>query len=164
MNVNRPAWLEDGAHIAIKSAPARLPCVGSPLTTVCMKGAEPASLLKEASSYDTIGNGFFAMTIHAVPAGWRCGSTITQTPILNPTHCAMTLTQLAWEPMRGPGYPLSMQHLLLSRPSHAVERASRCRAHHEARAVIIASSEHKTARPERQKPSGALAVGVVALQ
>lgn len=37
-----------------------------------MKGADAASLLKEASSYDTIGNGFFAFAIHAIPAGWRC--------------------------------------------------------------------------------------------
>ena len=28
-------------------------------------------MLKEASSYDTIGNGFFALTIHAIPAAWR---------------------------------------------------------------------------------------------
>jgi len=28
-------------------------------------------ILKESSSYDTIGNGYFAATIHAVPAGWR---------------------------------------------------------------------------------------------
>lgn len=36
-----------------------------------MKGADAGQLLKEASSYDTVGNGYFAMTIHAIPAGWR---------------------------------------------------------------------------------------------
>ena len=36
-----------------------------------MQGVESGHLLKEASSYDTIGNGFFAATIHAIPAGWR---------------------------------------------------------------------------------------------
>ena len=36
------------------------------------QGAESGRLLKEASSYDTIGNGYFAMTIHAIPANWRC--------------------------------------------------------------------------------------------
>ena len=41
-------------------------------TAAGLKGADARSLLKEASSYDTIGNGYFALTIHAVPAGWRC--------------------------------------------------------------------------------------------
>lgn len=36
-----------------------------------MQGVGDQQLLKEASSYDTIGNGYFAATIHAVPAGWR---------------------------------------------------------------------------------------------
>lgn len=35
------------------------------------QGLDKRHILKEASSYDTIGNGFFAATIHAVPAGWR---------------------------------------------------------------------------------------------
>ena len=39
--------------------------------TVGMQGADAQQLLKEASSYDTVGNGYFAMTIHAIPAGWR---------------------------------------------------------------------------------------------
>ena len=54
--------------------PHKHAALSSRLRALCLKGAEPTSLLKEASSYDTIGNGFFAMTIHAVPAGWRCAS------------------------------------------------------------------------------------------
>lgn len=38
----------------------------------------PASLLlKETSSYDTVGNGYFSLTMHAVPAGWRRLSIVT---------------------------------------------------------------------------------------
>ena len=45
---------------------------GCPTTVLAIvQGVEPGHLLKEASSYDTIGNGFFAATIHAIPAGWR---------------------------------------------------------------------------------------------
>lgn len=39
-----------------------------------VQGADACALLKEASSYDTIGNGFFAVAIHAIPAGWRWAS------------------------------------------------------------------------------------------
>lgn len=35
------------------------------------RGVEPSSVLKEASSYDTVGNGFFSCVVHALPAGWR---------------------------------------------------------------------------------------------
>lgn len=34
-------------------------------------------ILKESSSYDTIGNGFFSAMIHAVPAGWRRVAVVT---------------------------------------------------------------------------------------
>lgn len=36
-----------------------------------------AHLLKETSSYDTVGNAYFALTMHALPAGWRKVSVIT---------------------------------------------------------------------------------------
>lgn len=35
------------------------------------QGCDPASLLKEVSSYDTVGNAYFSLTIHSIPAGWR---------------------------------------------------------------------------------------------
>lgn len=41
------------------------------LITQC--GVPAGSILKECSSYDTIGNAYFAATIHAVPAGWNGG-------------------------------------------------------------------------------------------
>ncbi|EIE22087.1 hypothetical protein COCSUDRAFT_16982 [Coccomyxa subellipsoidea C-169] len=41
------------------------------------KGVSAASILNEVSSYDTVGNGFFALTIHAIPAGWRRCSIVT---------------------------------------------------------------------------------------
>jgi hypothetical protein len=40
-------------------------------------GLPAAHLLKETSSYDTVGNGYFAATMHAVPAGWRRLAVVT---------------------------------------------------------------------------------------
>lgn len=34
-------------------------------------------MLKEVASYDTIGNGYFAATIHAIPAQWRTLGIVT---------------------------------------------------------------------------------------
>lgn len=36
-----------------------------------MQGIPAKNLWKEVSSYDTVGNAYFALAIHAVPAGWR---------------------------------------------------------------------------------------------
>ena len=36
-----------------------------------MQGVAPADIVKETSSYDTVGNAYFAATIHCIPAGWR---------------------------------------------------------------------------------------------
>ncbi|GBF93965.1 hypothetical protein Rsub_06214 [Raphidocelis subcapitata] len=41
------------------------------------KGADAGALLKEVSSYDTVGNAYFALTIHAIPAGWRRVAVVT---------------------------------------------------------------------------------------
>ncbi|KAI8465339.1 MAG: DUF218 domain-containing protein [Monoraphidium minutum] len=41
------------------------------------RGAAPGALLKEASSFDTVGNAYFALTIHAIPAGWRRVAVVT---------------------------------------------------------------------------------------
>mmetsp|Transcript_32779 Transcript_32779/g.93000 ORF Transcript_32779/g.93000 Transcript_32779/m.93000 type:complete len:313 (+) Transcript_32779:136-1074(+) len=41
------------------------------------KGVSPRSILKEVSSYDTIGNGYFSLTIHAIPRSWRNMAVIT---------------------------------------------------------------------------------------
>ena len=35
------------------------------------QGVAPADIVKETSSYDTVGNAYFAATIHCIPAGWR---------------------------------------------------------------------------------------------
>lgn len=35
------------------------------------RGVPAADLLKEAQSYDTVGNGYFSLLQHALPAGWR---------------------------------------------------------------------------------------------
>ena len=37
-----------------------------------LQGAPRDGMLKEMASYDTIGNAFFALTIHAIPLCWRC--------------------------------------------------------------------------------------------
>uniref|UniRef100_A0A7S2QT06 DUF218 domain-containing protein n=1 Tax=Chlamydomonas chlamydogama TaxID=225041 RepID=A0A7S2QT06_9CHLO len=41
------------------------------------RGASPSRLLKEVSSYDTVGNAYFALTIHVIPGGWRRLGVIT---------------------------------------------------------------------------------------
>ncbi|KAG2432291.1 hypothetical protein HYH02_013014 [Chlamydomonas schloesseri] len=41
------------------------------------RGADPQLLLKEVSSYDTVGNAYFSLTIHALPAGWRRLAVVT---------------------------------------------------------------------------------------
>lgn len=41
------------------------------------RGVLPRALLKEVSSYDTVGNAFFSLTIHALPAGWRRLAVVT---------------------------------------------------------------------------------------
>ena len=41
------------------------------VTRHIMQGISAGRILKETASYDTVGNGYFAATIHAVPAGWR---------------------------------------------------------------------------------------------
>ena len=40
-------------------------------------GVSPNSVLKETSSYDTIGNAYFSLTIHAAPLGWSEVCTVT---------------------------------------------------------------------------------------
>jgi len=40
-------------------------------------GVRPEEILKESSSYDTVGNGYFSAMIHAVPAGWRDIAVVT---------------------------------------------------------------------------------------
>jgi hypothetical protein len=51
------------------------------------KCAVPAAdLLKESSSYDTVGNAYFGLTMHALPAGWRRLSIITSGFHMPRTH------------------------------------------------------------------------------
>lgn len=40
-------------------------------TYLMQRGVPAAHLLKEIHSYDTVGNGYFSLLIHALPAGWR---------------------------------------------------------------------------------------------
>ena len=40
-------------------------------------GLPASSILKESSSYDTVGNGYFSAMIHAVPAGWKRVAVVT---------------------------------------------------------------------------------------
>lgn len=40
-------------------------------------GVPPQALLKETASYDTIGNGYFAATVHALPRRWQSLCVIT---------------------------------------------------------------------------------------
>lgn len=36
-----------------------------------------AAALQEVSSYDTVGNAYFSLTIHALPSGWRRLAVVT---------------------------------------------------------------------------------------
>jgi uncharacterized SAM-binding protein YcdF (DUF218 family) len=49
------------------------------------RGADATQLLKETSSYDTVGNAYFSLTMHAVPAAWRRIAVVT-------SHFHMTRT------------------------------------------------------------------------
>ena len=40
-------------------------------------GVPPLSILKESSSYDTVGNGYFSSMIHAVPSRWKRIAVVT---------------------------------------------------------------------------------------
>jgi hypothetical protein len=46
------------------------------------RGVPPPAIMKEISSYDTIGNAYFSLVIHAIPAGWRHIAVVTS------KHCA----------------------------------------------------------------------------
>lgn len=41
------------------------------------RGAPPKLVYKEISSYDTVGNAYFSLTIHAIPADWRRLAVVT---------------------------------------------------------------------------------------
>jgi hypothetical protein len=41
------------------------------------EGLPATSILKEVSSFDTIGNGYFSATIHALPQRWKAIAVIT---------------------------------------------------------------------------------------
>jgi hypothetical protein len=53
----------------------RMPLLSAICQHSCLQGLPSNQILKEISSYDTVGNGYFAATIHAVPADWRYGLT-----------------------------------------------------------------------------------------
>lgn len=52
-------------------------------STVCAKylvdakGVDPTKILKETSSYDTIGNAYFSLVIHALPLKWSLVKVVT---------------------------------------------------------------------------------------
>jgi hypothetical protein len=49
----------------------------STLHSLPHQGVPPSHLLKESQSYDTVGNAYFSLTIHALPAGWRRLAVVT---------------------------------------------------------------------------------------
>ncbi|EFJ48232.1 hypothetical protein VOLCADRAFT_104906, partial [Volvox carteri f. nagariensis] len=70
------------------------------------RGADADLLLKEVSSYDTVGNAYFSLTIHAVPAGWRRVGVVTsdfhmpRTAALFNTMYGMAARELFGDPKR----------------------------------------------------------------
>ncbi|KAJ9530018.1 hypothetical protein QJQ45_023304 [Haematococcus lacustris] len=51
------------------------------------RGLPADRILKEVSSYDTVGNAFFSLTIHALPAGWRKVAVVTSNFHMPRTRC-----------------------------------------------------------------------------
>ncbi|GFH14157.1 DUF218 domain-containing protein [Haematococcus lacustris] len=51
------------------------------------RGLPVDRILKEVSSYDTVGNAFFSLTIHALPAGWRKVAVVTSNFHMPRTRC-----------------------------------------------------------------------------
>lgn len=41
------------------------------------KGIPSSDILKETCSYDTVGNAYFSLTVHAIPAAWRRLAVVT---------------------------------------------------------------------------------------
>ncbi|KAL3146162.1 hypothetical protein ABBQ32_002878 [Trebouxia sp. C0010 RCD-2024] len=66
---HKPAVLSGTGHVVHES---------SAYTSYLHKHGIPAKhLLKEVSSYDTVGNAYFCLVIHALPAGWRRLAVVT---------------------------------------------------------------------------------------
>lgn len=61
---HKPPVLDDGGWVVHEST--------AYAAYLMRRGVPAAHLLKEACSYDTVGNGYFSLMIHALPAGWRC--------------------------------------------------------------------------------------------
>lgn len=60
---HRPSVLSDTGYVVFEST--------SCASYLLDKGMKAASILKETASFDTVGNGYFALVSHAIPAGWR---------------------------------------------------------------------------------------------
>jgi uncharacterized SAM-binding protein YcdF (DUF218 family) len=41
------------------------------------RGVRASSILKETASYDTVGNAYFSLVSHAIPAAWRRLAVVT---------------------------------------------------------------------------------------
>lgn len=66
---HKPAVLSESGHVIHE---------GSAYAAYLLNKGVPAKhLLKEVSSYDTVGNAYFSLVIHALPAGWRRLAVIT---------------------------------------------------------------------------------------
>ncbi|DBB06064.1 TPA: hypothetical protein ACH3X3_009634 [Trebouxia sp. C0006] len=66
---HKPAVLSDSGHVVHE---------GSAYAAYLLEQGVPAEhVLKEVSSYDTVGNAYFSLVIHALPADWRKLAVVT---------------------------------------------------------------------------------------
>ncbi|DBA72362.1 TPA: hypothetical protein ACH3X2_010515 [Trebouxia sp. C0005] len=66
---HKPAVLSDNGHVVHE---------GSAYAAYLLEQGVPAKhVLKEVSSYDTVGNAYFSLVIHALPADWRKLAVVT---------------------------------------------------------------------------------------
>lgn len=66
---HKPAVIAPNGHVIHEST--------SCAEYLIAKGMASGDILKEVSSYDTVGNAYFSATIHAIPAGWRRLAVVT---------------------------------------------------------------------------------------
>ena len=62
---HKPPVMDDRGYVLYESTAYAAYLMG--------RGVPAGDLLKETQSCDTVGNGYFSLLQHALPAGWRCG-------------------------------------------------------------------------------------------
>lgn len=101
------------------------------------RGVPAAHLLKETSSYDTVGNGYFSATMHALPAGWRRLSVVTSA-FHTPRTAAIfdSVYEIAGRDFYGDGAAFSLDYHPVSDEGLFADDVEAARVAKEAAAVV----------------------------